>query len=65
MERSSFIQSFKTPDSLAKSINPQVLVVLVSRNVIRGNIPVSDTSSCGEKNGKAAIKKHTKFQNIS
>ena len=54
MEQSSFIQSFKTPDSLVKSINPQVLVVLVSKNVIRGNIPVSETSSCGEKNGKAA-----------
>ena len=65
MERSSFIQSFKTPDSLVKSINPQVLVVLVSKNVIHGNIPVSDTSSCGEKMVKLQIKKHTIFQNIS
>ena len=62
MERSSFIQSFKTPDSLVKSINPQVLVVLVSRNVMRGNIPVSDTSSCGEKMVKLQLKNIRNFK---
>ena len=49
IERSSFTQSFSTPDSFSKSMNPHVLVEFQSRNVTRGNTPVRETSSCGEK----------------
>ena len=48
IDLSSFTQTFNTPDSFSKSINPHVRDEFQSKNVSLGNIPLSDTSSQGE-----------------
>ena len=42
IDRSSFTQSFNTPDSFSKSINPHVRDEFQSKNVSLGNIPLSE-----------------------